>query len=967
MNSIKKAKDECWEQWLRKVNDYNMWKAADYISTPSTDASRVRVPTLVRTTVEGQVITADSNASKARMFEEEFFPIAPNNVQVNEEEHKDKYPEPEFNFEPITNDRIRNTISKLEPYKAPDTDKFSNSVLINCTDEVIPRIGPLFRVVHKLQYWPDDWKYVGTIVLHKPGKDDYTKPGSHRPISLIKKLAMLFSKCLSDDLLHHAERYNMLAPMQFGFRPGRSTTDAIQYGIAKIKDAWRQGKCTTMLLLDIKAAFPHIVITQLVHIMRSKGIPREYTDWIVWRFKGRKTRLQFDDYESNSITILDGLDQGNPFLTTGMLFYIDKLIRTGPDCKNGEEAIGFADDVNFISTGDDLEQAARKAEDFMHRTGGALDWSKETNCTFGLDKTACIGMTRRREADPRLQGRTRPITRPGITIGGVDVKMDKSAKWLGILIDQELRFNAHAAYALKKGTDYMHQYRRLARNANGVWHKYLKWYYKAIAMPRMLYGAEVWLKPPRISNKTSQKFMNKMATVQRQAALHATGALRTTPNNVLDAHANILPFDIAAHQVLHRCTLRLATLPKTHPLSHIVRRAARRYVKAHRTPLHELFHAYQIKPDGLETISSVRKGPRYEPVFKIDMASNKDKAKKAAVENKAEYQAFSDGSEIDGQVGAAAVLYRNGNIQATLRLHLGPATKYGIAEVELVGELMAVHLLTKIQGRYGEATIGADNTSTLHNMLNQKPRGAHYLMDEIHNRMEAAVRHRKTRRQIRMVWTPGHVGIDGNERADEEAKKAARGDQSAASDLPALLRKPLPMSRSAARKTYKAKTKIILDKQIRTLRQMMKIRSLDHRFKPATFEKTTNRLPRQNKSILIQLRTGHIGLAKHLHRIKKAASPICPGCRAHTETVMHYLLHCMKYRVQRQALHRDLGRKASEIRYLLTEEKALPALFRFIAATRRFHKTHGNLELEIQECRRDRSDATKGECKLHTV
>jgi hypothetical protein len=100
--------------------------------------------------------------------------------------------------------------------------------------------------------------------------------------------------------------------------------------------------------------------------MRKAGIPREYTDWIVWRFKGRTTRLYFDDHKSDIVTITDGLDQGDPFSTTGMIFYIDNLIRNGPRQDNGEDIIGFADDVNHISIGDTLEDAAQKTMDFMH-------------------------------------------------------------------------------------------------------------------------------------------------------------------------------------------------------------------------------------------------------------------------------------------------------------------------------------------------------------------------------------------------------------------------------------------------------------------------------------------------------------------------------------------------------------------------------------------------------------------------
>jgi hypothetical protein len=45
----------------------------------------------------------------------------------------------------------------------------------------------------------------------------------------------------------------------------------------------------------------------------------------------------------------------------------------------------------------------------------------------------------------------------------------------------------------------------------------------------------------------------------------------------------------------------------------------------------------------------------------------------------------------------------------------------------------------------------------------------------------------------------------------------------------------------------------------------------------------------------------------------------------------------------------ELGRKASDIGYLLSNKNALPAPFRFIVATRQFEKTHRKLEMEAEQ------------------
>jgi len=60
---------------------------------------------------------------------------------------------------------------------------------------------------------------------------------------------------------------------------------------------------------------------------------------------------------------------------------------------------------------------------------------------------------------------------------------------------------------------------------------------------------------------------------------------------------------------------------------------------------------------------------------------------------------------------------------------------------------------------------------------------------------------------LHIQWVPGHCGFEPNERADEEAKKAAQGDSSDAKLLPPLLHKRLPLSISALHQDNIAKLK----------------------------------------------------------------------------------------------------------------------------------------------------------------
>jgi hypothetical protein len=61
------------------------------------------------------------------------------------------------------------------------------------------------------------------------------------------------------------------------------------------------------LFLDVKSAFPSIDTNQLIHNMRKRGIPKEYTAWMRRRLCDRKTILSFDDHQTDYFTVTNSL------------------------------------------------------------------------------------------------------------------------------------------------------------------------------------------------------------------------------------------------------------------------------------------------------------------------------------------------------------------------------------------------------------------------------------------------------------------------------------------------------------------------------------------------------------------------------------------------------------------------------------------------------------------------------------
>lgn len=131
----------------------------------------------------------------------------------------------------------------------------------------------------KLKHVPQEWKDSTIVVIRKPEKPDYTVTGAYRPIALLDTIGKVLASCITEDLLAFTDKMSLLPPMQFGCRPGRTTTDTLHYTISFIKNAWQGRDEVVALFLDIKVAFPSVYLEWLTHSMRERGGPKVYTEW----------------------------------------------------------------------------------------------------------------------------------------------------------------------------------------------------------------------------------------------------------------------------------------------------------------------------------------------------------------------------------------------------------------------------------------------------------------------------------------------------------------------------------------------------------------------------------------------------------------------------------------------------------------------------------------------------------------
>ncbi len=171
------------------------------------------------------------------------------------------------------------------------------------------------------------------------------------------------------------------------------------------------------------------------------------------------------------------------------------------------------------------------------------------------------------------------------------------------------------------------------------------------------------------------------------------------------------------------------------------------------------------------------------------------------------------------------------------------------------------------------------------------------------------------------------------------------GRSSQPTKLSAVLRRPLAASTSAMKQhtltTLKMKASNLWKKSPRTRR----MNQIDPSFPGPSFTKLVDKIPHQQASLLMQLRTSHVALNQHLHRINRSPTPRCPSCNNPNsrECVEHFLIHCPAHRTACAPLLRRLSHRNLTTRTLLSNQKYIKDLMHFIYATGRFKSTFPHL------------------------
>ncbi|KAG6902031.1 hypothetical protein C0995_005364 [Termitomyces sp. Mi166 len=155
-------------------------------------------------------------------------------------------------------------------------------------------------------------------------------------------------------------------------------------------------------------------------------------------------------------------------------------------------------------------------------------------------------------------------------------------------------------------------------------------------------------------------------------------------------------------------------------------------------------------------------------------------------------------------------------------------------------------------GRIGNVTMGTDNQAGMKALEAARPGTARYLVDKVLEGIQK-VKKIDSSMIVRIYWTPGHAGIQGNEWADREAKQAAEGNETeTVTKGLAFLKRSLSMSKAAVMAEHKKEWRVDTERKLAQSSRFERLKTVDPnapKMKKAV--QLLADLPRKQASILV--------------------------------------------------------------------------------------------------------------------
>ena len=347
-------------------------------------------------------------------------------------------------------------------------DKISTHIILGTYKRIIHHLVFFFNLCLETAIFPDNFKTAIITPIHKGGS--MNRFTNYRPISLLPILSKILEKILHNVISLFLEQNDILYPFQFGFRKKHGTYMPIAHLYDEITNHLQKGEVTCMLYLDLKKAFDTVCIEILLSKLYHIGVRGPLHEIISSYLENRYQITKVQDVYSKKEKVVIGVPQGSILGPLLFILYMNDM----PNISNEGTFYVFADDTAVMIKAKNAYQLQNKINHLMPLI---TKWFQANRLSLNVLKSHYQVYSTNRVQDLH------------IILQDAKVERKRCVKYLGMYIDENLKFHSHIAHV---GSVISRNLGIIGRAKYLLSSRELILLYNTMILPHLTYCAVIW-------------------------------------------------------------------------------------------------------------------------------------------------------------------------------------------------------------------------------------------------------------------------------------------------------------------------------------------------------------------------------------------------------------------------------------------------------------------------------------------
>lgn len=390
-----------------------------------------------------------------------------------------------FRFRPVSISEIKSNLKELKN----NTDEFfiKPSVLLDAVFVIGVHIANIINESFETGIFPSILKKSTIIPIQK--KAGSINIEDHRPINMLPCLERLIESLAYSQFNNFISTNKLISSNQSGFRAKHSCETAINDVLTEWREAQNNSKIIIAVFLDFQRAFETIDPDLMIIKLSQYGVLDSSLEWFKSYLNNRKQIVKLGESKSNEVFNNLGVPQGSILGPLLFSLYINDIQK----CLKFASTKMFADDTLVYVTSDSIDDAVQKLNEDLEILFRKLCQNK---LKLNVNKTKVMV----------ISNKTLNHNNINIAINNQKLEIENEIKYLGVMIDDKLKFDKNTNCLCKKLGQKVNTLNRLRNDLN---HQQKLTIYKAIILPHFTYCATILFLAKDSDIDRLQKLQNK--------------------------------------------------------------------------------------------------------------------------------------------------------------------------------------------------------------------------------------------------------------------------------------------------------------------------------------------------------------------------------------------------------------------------------------------------------------------------